>query len=171
MVCLKTKRFQNSIYNFESTVNSKYVCLCKVFLFVLKESLVWSISILLYLGWQPCKDEGIFPLRTAAQTACSSLHVRCAQEGRFRSALPGLLRSKFCTGLVTDPLLSDIGRQEQVPGEHCLLLMEDYEQAIQSTSQPGCQCACKHFPVCDGISESYSHRSLTPGLFVNFRSM
>lgn len=99
-------------------------------MFVLKESLVWSISILLYLGWQPCKDEGIFPLRTAAQTACSSLHVKCAQEGRFRSALPGLLRSRFCTGLVTDPLLSDTGRQEQVPGEHCLLLVEDYEQAI-----------------------------------------
>lgn len=94
-------RLQSSVFNFESTVNSKYLCLCMACLFVCFKRRLGMVHfyILALRIWQPCKDEGIFPLRTAAQTACSSLHVHCAQEGHFRIALPGWSKSRFCTGL------------------------------------------------------------------------
>lgn len=61
------------------------------------------LGIQVHLQRQQCKDEGIFSLRAASQTSCSFLHVKCAQEGHLRSALPGLLRPEFCTVGVTDP--------------------------------------------------------------------
>lgn len=140
------------IFNIESTVNSKYFCLCKVFfcLFVLKGRLVWSLSLLSSLGWHTCKDEGIFPLRTASHTACPSLRVMCS--GRLFQNCAAWIAEVQVLHRPCDRS-SDVVRQGQVLWQYCLLLTE----ATQSTPQPGCQRACQCLPVCDGVSEGCSH--------------
>lgn len=149
---LRWKVSKMVIFNIESTVNSKYFCLCKVFfcLFVLKGRLVWSLSLLSSLGWHTCKGEGIFPLRTASHTACPSRRVMCS--GRMFQNCAAWIAEVQVLHRPCDRS-SDVGRQGQVLWQYCLLLTE----ATQSTPQPGCQRACQCLPVCDGVSEGCSH--------------
>lgn len=56
MVCPKKKRFQNSVFNFESTANTKYFCLCKVILFVCFKRKLGTVHfytlVLMMAAWQ-----------------------------------------------------------------------------------------------------------------------
>ena len=75
-----------------------------------------------------------------------------------------------CIGLVTDPLLSDVGRQEQVLCQHCLLLMKDYEQAnTEHISARLSMCLWVSSCLWRYLWRLQPQEFVTAGLFVNFR--
>lgn len=121
MVCHEMRRFQSSVFNFESTMNSKYLCLCRPCLLVLKEGLVWSISILLHLGYGSLAKMRAFFCwgQQHKLLVLLSMFIVLRKDISELRCLDGQGRG-FALGL-PDPLLSDVGRQEQVLWQHCLL--------------------------------------------------